>query len=561
VLQKVNRWLDVVVSNPEDARRRKLLNILLLGVFFIVILAMLATTFDYDITTPQIFMEEVVPVYVGGLVVLVGGAVTFLINRYKSGRVASSIFLLLYIVAIAFSDDPIQVTEGRGVSLFAVPILMASFLLRPWASFPMAVLNGVVITAISMLVLQTTPPWSSLIALFSIALASWLASDSLERALEEVRIINRELDQRVIARTRDLAEALSKNQAILEGIADGVIVFDNTGKAIVANPAIGNLLLRPPEEILNNPIEALFDGNVADTDKQVIAGLLRDTTSHHPSLKVQWGPKTLSVSFAPVRTDPDSLVGTVAVFRDFTKEAEVDRMKSAIVSMVSHDLRTPLNAIMGYAEMILENVYGPLTEKQTTTMNRIVANSKRLLSLVNDLLDQAQIEAGKLTLKVIPFAPQDLAEGIQSVMGVLAQTKNLELTTQIAADMPATLYGDPQRLHQILVNLMGNSMKFTEKGGVYLRIYRRDAEHWAMDVTDTGPGIPPDKLGNLFQRFYQVDSSATKKHQGVGLGLSIVKQLTMLMGGSVGVTSEVGKGSVFTVVLPFAAAPAQGAKA
>jgi signal transduction histidine kinase len=557
MMRIINQWLDVPAAGPDDARRRKLLNIVLSGLDIIALVVLVVTIVDNDLSDPHILADSL-PVLLGGLVWLVGSAIMFVINRYGSGRLASSIFLLLLTIVIAFSDLPEQVTNGRGVSLFAVPILMASFLLGPLASFAMSGLSGVVITAISLSMLQTAPPWTSVIALFSIALASWLSARGMERALQDVRILNRELDQRVADRTRDLAQALAreqvelnKSQAVLEGIADGVIVFDNQGQAIVANPAISRLLDKPPEAIVHSDIETLMARAVSDADRETVINLLTDKESHHPGVKLQWGAKTLSASFASVRDATGDTIGTVAVFRDFTREAEIDRMKTSLVSMVSHDLRTPLSAIMGYAEMLQESIYGPLSEKQYGTVERIIANGKRLMSLVNDLLDQAQIEAGKLALRITTFNPVQLVEGVQSGMSVLAQSKGLELTAQIAPDVPTTLQGDPQRLLQILANLVSNSLKFTEQGRVQLRLYRPDSTHWAMEVSDTGPGIPPDKLDSVYERFHQLDELETRRYTGVGLGLSIVKQLVTLMNGEVKVKSVLGEGTTFTVVLPL----------
>jgi PAS domain S-box-containing protein len=434
---------------------------------------------------------------------------------------------------------------------------MASVLLRPWASFIMAGLVGLLLTAVA-LGAQLVPNMIGTLGFFAIALVSWLAARSLEQALADLRTINRELDQRVEDRTRELAEALtreqaeaSKNQAILEGIADGVIVFDNEGRAIVANPAISHLIDRPSEEITGYDIETLMDEEVDVTDREMIVDLLRDKDAHAPSVRVEWGPKTLSVSMAPVRAAPDQVTGTVAVFRDFTREAEVERMKSAFVSMVSHDLRTPLGAIIGYADMLREAVYGPLSDKQLSVIERINANAGRQLSMVNNILDQAQIEAGKLTIHINPFDPRDLLADMESVMGVLTQSKGLELTWHVTDDVPGELHGDRQRLHQVLVNLVNNAIKFTEQGGVTVRIYRPDEDHWALDVSDTGPGIPPEAQAYIFEAFRQVDGSVTRAHSGFGLGLSIVKRLATLMGGGVKLTSEMGRGSTFTVVLPL----------
>jgi signal transduction histidine kinase len=239
------------------------------------------------------------------------------------------------------------------------------------------------------------------------------------------------------------------------------------------------------------------------------------------------------------------------VFRDYTREAELERMKSTFVSSVSHELRTPLNAILGYSEILTENVYGPLLDGQRNAINRVTVNSKRLLSIVNDLLDQAQIEAGTLKLRVAPFSPSSLIDGVVDVMDVLAQSKDLELITHIDDDVPATLPSDQQRLHQILINLVGNAIKFTDEGSVWVRIYRPSASQWALEVSDTGCGIPLEAQSYIFDPFQQVDGSATRTHAGSGLGLSIVRQLTALMGGEITLKSQVGEGSTFIVTLPL----------
>jgi signal transduction histidine kinase len=233
---------------------------------------------------------------------------------------------------------------------------------------------------------------------------------------------------------------------------------------------------------------------------------------------------------------------------------ELDRLKSRFVSMVSHELRTPLSAVQGFAEMLLAEIYGPLSERQTNALERITSNTKRLLHLINDLLDQARIEAGQIALQPHPFSPDDLVEEVQSTMGMLASSEGLELTTEVATDVPDTLHGDEKRLHQILVNLINNAIKFTDEGGVDVRIYRPDGQlrgYWGMEVSDTGPGISEEDQERIFDPFQRVDNSSTREHLGVGLGLSIVKELVDLMGGRLALESEIGEGSTFTILLPL----------
>jgi signal transduction histidine kinase len=230
---------------------------------------------------------------------------------------------------------------------------------------------------------------------------------------------------------------------------------------------------------------------------------------------------------------------------------EADQLKSQLLSSVSHELRTPLAAIQGYSQLMSEEAYGALTADQQTTLQRILINTAQLQGMVNNLLDRAQIEQGKLTLRNTQFAPSDLIETVHSALNILAVNKGMELSAEIAPEVPAELTGDVLRLQQILFNLTSNALKFTESGAVHTRIFMPDAAHWAVQVSDTGIGIAAEDQAHVFMPFWQTDSSATRKYRGSGLGLSIVKQLVDLMHGSISLASEPGKGSTFTIVLPL----------
>jgi PAS domain S-box-containing protein len=506
------------------------------------------------------YEEDLGLMLIGSIVFLFGFSGLLVLNRYRSGSLSSALFLLLLVLVFTFSDVPEEIVDGRSLFLFTIPIIMASVLLYPASSFWFAAICSGINIVLAVFELDVVPNVPAITGFFAVALVSWLSSRSLERALNDLRAINRELDQRVSDRTRDLAEALtrvqaesSKSQAILESIADGVIVFDTTGQAIVTNYAISHLLNRSAEQIMNRPVEELLGPDHGqDEEREKVIRYVRDRRLGSSSrVKFEWEAKTLSVSVAPVRGGSGDVSGTVVVFRDYTREAEVDRMKSAFVSMVSHELRTPLNAILGYADMLKEQVYGPLTEGQSSTVDRMNANGQRMLALVNNLLDQAQIEAGKITVAMAPFDPNQMIEDLSSVMSVLANQKGLQLECSVADDVPLNLVSDRHRLHQVLVNLVGNGIKFTERGKVSIRVFRPDNEHWTLEVADTGPGIPREAQSYIFEPFRQVDGSATRHHAGTGLGLSIVKQLVNLLGGEIMLTSEVGKGSTFAVMLPL----------
>lgn len=228
------------------------------------------------------------------------------------------------------------------------------------------------------------------------------------------------------------------------------------------------------------------------------------------------------------------------------------RFKSRILANVSHDLRTPLNGVLGYADMLQEGVYGPLNARQQAAEARILAHARHLVSLIDSLLDQALLEDNRLELSRLPFSPAAVLDEVESIMGVMAQKKGLALITEVDPALPDTLTGDSRRLRQIMVNLVENAVKFTEQGQVRVRLYP-EAARWVIEVTDTGRGIPAAAQATIFDPFQQVDGSTTREKRGVGLGLSIVRQLTALMGGEIHLASQVGQGSTFAVALPLLA--------
>lgn len=230
---------------------------------------------------------------------------------------------------------------------------------------------------------------------------------------------------------------------------------------------------------------------------------------------------------------------------------EASRLKTELLAKVSHELRTPLSAIWGYAELLQLGTYGDVSNKQEAMLGEIIKSAQYQTTLVNELLDQAQLDAGRLKLEISNFAPTEIIDGALAKMQPLAKAKELNLLVHIADNMPANLRGDLTRLQQILLNLVGNAIKFTESGRVQVNLSRCSPTHWSMQVSDTGPGISAEAQVRIFEPFGQVDGSATRQHRGTGLGLSIVKQLVTLMGGQIKLESEFGQGSTFTVMLPI----------
>jgi signal transduction histidine kinase len=222
--------------------------------------------------------------------------------------------------------------------------------------------------------------------------------------------------------------------------------------------------------------------------------------------------------------------------------------KNQFVANMSHELRTPLAAILGYAELIQEGFYEPQGPKSLDALTRICSNGKHLLGLINTVLDIAKIESGQFTLNMTEYAIESVVEAVRAATESLAQNKKLMLTTTVDKSLPVGL-GDEQRLTQVLLNLVGNAIKFTDAGEVSIAAGARNG-NFSVSVTDTGPGIPLDQQDRIFEQFHQVDSSNTKAKGGTGLGLAIAKQIVEMHGGRIWVVSTPGKGSTFQLELP-----------
>jgi signal transduction histidine kinase len=223
------------------------------------------------------------------------------------------------------------------------------------------------------------------------------------------------------------------------------------------------------------------------------------------------------------------------------------RAQSEFLAMMSHELRTPLNALEGYASLMEDELYGPLTERQRDALRRMRVSRRHLMELIDSVLDLARVEAGTRRAEREEVDLRALVESVGEAMSGAAENKKLEL--RVDASRAGTVCTDPGLLRQVLTNLLGNALKFTERGGVTLRAWT--AEGMAtIQVEDTGPGIAPEHHERIFDRFYQVDPSTTRREGGTGLGLALSREFVRLLGGELVVRSAPGEGSVFTVTLP-----------
>jgi signal transduction histidine kinase/DNA-binding response OmpR family regulator len=247
-----------------------------------------------------------------------------------------------------------------------------------------------------------------------------------------------------------------------------------------------------------------------------------------------------------------------AIRRAFARTAEslkraeeADRAKSEFLANMSHEIRTPMNGVLGMAELLANT---DLTPRQKTFTDVIVKSGHALLTIINDILDFSKINAGQLTLSPAPFRLSEAVEDVATLVSARVAEKNLELIVRVDPRLPHFMVGDAGRLRQIITNLLGNAVKFTEKGHVLVDVSGEVVDGIAMlkvSVEDTGIGIPAEKLESVFEKFAQVDASSTRRHEGTGLGLAIGARLVELMGGEMGVSSEPGRGSIFWFRVPM----------
>lgn len=348
---------------------------------------------------------------------------------------------------------------------------------------------------------------------------------------------------------------------IIDSLGDAVIVLDRQNRIVEGNRAAGSLLGVPAREFIGLPAREVLSSQTELVEK------FRDVeeTTEEISLVVRGLPRTFNMMISPIRNRQGELTGRAVVLHDITalkqanaellearrKAEEANQLKTQFLATMSHELRTPLNAISGFTEILMAGMAGDLSDLQRSNLKRIFTNATDLRRLIDDMLDLAKIEAGRMELIRKPFVLKEWLEEIEGQTRGLAEGKNLTYTTLLDETLPTSIIGDPNRLKQVVVNLVSNAIKFTAKGGVRLELQRQGKDRWAIRISDTGIGIPPHAQEVIFDRFRQIDGSTQRKYGGSGLGLAIVRDLTLMMGGNVRVKSALGEGSTFTVLLPL----------
>ena len=358
-----------------------------------------------------------------------------------------------------------------------------------------------------------------------------------------------------------LAHSEKKLNTVMETSAEPMMVYDKHGKLEYINPAFETVFGWTLEDFMGKKTEFVPDKAVEETKaalNKVLKGHIcygMETVRNTKEGK----KKEVRITAAPILDETKAYNGMVVDLHDISElvasrraAEEANQAKSSFLANMSHEIRTPMNAIIGMSHLCLGTKLDP---QQRNYIEKVHQSSRLLLGIINDILDFSKIEAGKLELENTPFSLEDVLRDLSNMVSIKAQENGLEILFDIVPKTPIQVVGDPLRLGQILLNLAGNALKFTESGEIVVRIRSIKIEETLVElevmVRDTGIGMTPDQQSRLFQSFTQADSSTTRKFGGTGLGLTIAKHLVELMNGRIWVESEVGKGSCFyfTVVL------------
>ncbi len=361
-------------------------------------------------------------------------------------------------------------------------------------------------------------------------------------------------------------------RSALDTLAEGLLVMDSRERIVLANHAFASIVGKSPEKLLGCAASHLpwitDQESPSDANLPWTTALQEKLPQTGDILRLKVGKsevRTFMVNCSPVLGHKGDYRGVLASFDDVTqleekeielkksKEAAEDanRTKSEFLANMSHEIRTPMNAILGFTDVLRRGLAASETERQEY-LATVHSSGKHLLSLINDILDLSKIEAGQMEVEEIECAPHQLIAEIVTVLGTRAGERGISLECATAGPIPETIQSDPTRLRQILTNLVGNAIKFTETGGVKVvtRLERNAGRsQLAIDVVDTGAGIAAEAQKKIFDPFSQADTTVTRRFGGTGLGLTISRNFAQALGGGLTVASELGKGSTFTVTI------------
>ncbi len=339
--------------------------------------------------------------------------------------------------------------------------------------------------------------------------------------------------------TEGIVEAVHLNRAVLMATALGTALLIMAGSWIIVRYVIVK-----PVKHLKEVSDAISAGEL-NVRSEIQTGDEFEDLSHAFNRMLR-NLVSMQDQYRKVNSDLDRKVDELAQANMALYES--NRLKSDFLATMSHELRTPLNSILGFSGLLLSNDH--VEDKQQRWAHNIQSSGEKLLNLINDILDLAKIEAGKMQVRLEDFNIHDVCEGLLNMFRPMAEKKNIDLRGQIDPAVPA-LRQDVTKLQQILQNLLSNAIKFTPEGGRVLLKVQAEGSNVVLTVSDTGVGIAPEEQSLVFEKFRQAGNPLTREHAGTGLGLSIVRELTKLLGGEVFLQSELGRGSTFTIHLPL----------
>src|SRR5256884_5717880 len=441
-----------------------------------------------------------------------------------------------------------RLLHESGLGVFATAILIGVIAALAWPDAPHDLLRG----------------WIAAVTLGAVVRGAWLMIAT-----------RRKLGERAV---RNGVRATVALLAIAWGVGGAVVLpivpFETAALILVV---FAGIIASALTTLAADPLS--FRGFLAGITLPVFVSLATSEQSHHLAASIVIGLFTLVMAVVSRRAhltlvDHLRVTARLAVSEEAAKRAEsvmrdardlaerTARARSAFLANMSHEIRTPMNAVLGFVELVLDT---ELSVEQRRALELVRSSSEALLTILNDILDYSKIEAEHLELETIPFDLPKVVHATATLLAVRAREKHLELTVDVTPDVPHLVRGDPTRLRQVLMNLIGNAIKFTEEGEVDVSAtvagHHGDRTSVRFRVRDTGIGISEQQRANIFDEFTQADPSITRRYGGTGLGLAIARRLVALMGGEPTVTSEVGRGSEFSFTLPFPVEAGAGAQA